>query len=135
MDIVDGWAVDIWHVFVSKYLNFKIWKYKLVICFISLIRNQLKNMSYVDRSSVNIFVLFQKCKHVICWRLRCQHMTTFKVGVCWRLRRQHMTSLYFHILKFKYFETKRCHMSYSYMVEKYRVSVTANWHSVMLTSV
>ena len=29
---VDGWAVNIWHVFVSKHFYFKIWKYKLVIC-------------------------------------------------------------------------------------------------------
>ena len=54
---VDGWAVNIWHVFLL----------------FSNKRN--KKLSYVDGWAVNISVLFQKWKHVICWRLSHQHMT------------------------------------------------------------
>ena len=56
---VDGWAVNIWHVFVSKYLYFKMWKYKLVICWW---------LSRQHKTSLKV---------VICWRLSHQHMTTY----------------------------------------------------------
>ena len=81
---VDGWAVNIWHVFiqVSKKRNknishvdgsaVNIW--------------QLSNLSYVDGWAINIWLVYifiswntniLKQKHVICWRLSRQHNCSF----------------------------------------------------------
>ena len=80
---------------------------------------------------------------VICWWLSRQHMTTFKCVVRWRQRYQHMTSLDFHILIFKYFETKTCNLLMDqpsnypfffkkrYMVEKYRVYICLHYNKAL----
>ena len=71
MSYVEGSAVNIWQVWKVLYVD------------IYVIWNQQKNMSYVDGSAVNISVLFQKCKHVICWRLSHQHICSFsKMHTC-----------------------------------------------------
>ena len=71
---IDGWAVNIWHVFVSKYINFKIWKYKLVVCW--------------WLSSASYFSYYKPIENdVICWQLSRQHIFSFsKMQTC-----QHMT--------------------------------------------
>ena len=56
---VDGWAVNIWPVFASKYFYFKIGKYRLVICW------------WLSRQHTT------SLKVVICWRLSHQHMICF----------------------------------------------------------
>ena len=91
MSCVDGWAVNIWHVcnFEKERLCWRL-SHQHVTCF--------------------CFKIFSFHKLVVCWWLSRQHMTSLKGVICWQLSHQHMTILYFHILKFKYFETKTCHM-------------------------
>ena len=104
---VDGWAVNIWHVFiqVSKKRNknishvdgsaVNIW--------------QLSNISYVDGWAINIWLVYifiswntniLKQKHVICWRLSRQHNCSFwKVQTCHMLTAQPSTYHMFGLIE------------------------------------
>ena len=57
------------------------------------------------------------------------YMTTFKLVICWRLSSQHMTSLYYHILKCKYFGVKNntCHMLMAQLSTNYMFLSSKVW--------